>query len=179
MLFSERVHVVNAIPAVDGSDTAITSDIISLKNYNHCAFTLTFGVVNASASAVTATGSESNLIAYKGENVTTCATAFACSYRYCGTASAATNGDILGALTDLATTGVSMGDGNTLDFSGQTGAIIVVEIDATDLAPTVANPYNTVKIGFRFSAHSVLLSCVAVLSELRYAQAVLPTAIAN
>jgi len=159
---------------VDGNNTAITSDIISMKNYNHCTFILTFGVVAASASAVTATGSESNLIAYKGEDVTTCATAFACHYR----AEVTSGGDTLEALTALATTGVSMGTGNTLDVTGD-NAIIVVEIDATDLAPTAANPYDTVKIGFRFSAHSVLLSCVAVLSEPRYAQASPPTAITN
>ena len=173
-LFTENCKIVNAIPAVDGNDTAITSDIISMKNYKHCTFVLTFGVVNASSSAVTGTGSESNLIAYKGEDVTTCATAFACHYR----AEVTDSGDTLEALTTLATTGVSMGTGNTLDVTSD-DATIVVEIDAEDLAPTPANPYDTVKIGFRFSAHSVLLSCVAVLSEPRYAQASPPTSITN
>ncbi len=179
MIFSQRNKIVNAIPAVDGNNTALTSDIVSLKNYNHVAFILTFGIVNASSSAVTATGSETNLIAFKGEDVTTCTTAFIAKYRACLTASASANGDLLGALTELPVLGVSMGNGNTLDFSGQTGAIIVVEIDAADLAPTVANPYDTVKIGFRFSAHSILLSAVAVLSQARWADAAMPTAIAN
>lgn len=174
MIFSERNKIVNAIPAVDGDNTAVETDIISMKNYNHCTFILTFGVVNASASAVTGTGSESNLIAYKGEDVTTCATAFACQYR----AEVTSGGDTLEALTALPTTGVSMGTGNTLDVTGD-NAIIVVEIDAADLAPTVAHPYDTVKIGFRFSNHSVLLSCVAVLSQPRYADAASPTAITD
>jgi len=178
-IFSEQNKVVNVLPAVDGNNTAITTDIVSLKLYNHCCFILTFGAVNASASAVTGTGSESNLIAYKGEDVTTCATAFIAKYRACTTASASTGGDTLGAITTLPVLGVSMGTGNTLDFADQTGAIIVVEIDAADLAPTLANPYDTVKLGFRFSAHSVLVSCVAVLSQPRYASEAGPSAIVN
>ena len=175
MIFSERNKIVNALPAVDGNNTALETDIVSMKNYNHLAFILTFGVVNASASAVTGTGSESNLIAYKGENVTTCATAFIAKYRAEVTAA----GDTLEALTELPVLGVSMGTGNTLDFADQTGAIIVVEIDAADLAPTLANPYDTVKIGFRFSAHSVLVSAIAVLSQPRYASDSNPTGIVD
>lgn len=167
-MFTENCKIVNAIPAIDGTGAATASDIISMKNYNHCTFILTFGVVNASSATSV------NLIAYKGENVTTCATAFACNYR----AEVTSGGDTLEALTTLATTGVSLGTGNTLDITGD-NAIIVVEIDASDLAPTAANPYDTVKIGFTFNANSVLLSCVAVLSEPRYAQASPPTAITN
>jgi hypothetical protein len=174
MIFSERNKIVNAIPAVDGNDTAIASDIVSMKNYRHCTFILTFGVVNGSASASTGTSNESNLIAYKGENVTTCTTAFAAKYR----AEVTSGGDTLEALTTLPATGVSMGTGKTLDVTGDK-AIIVVEIDASDLEPTVAHPYDTVKIGFRFSAHSVLLSAVAVLSQPRYADDKQPSAIIN
>lgn len=175
MIFSERTKIVNALPAVDGNDTALETDIVSLKNYNHVCFILTFGAVHASSSAVTGTGNESNLIAYKGENVTTCTTAFIAKYRAEVTAA----GDTLEALTELPVLGVSMGNGNTLDFADQTGAIIVVEIDAADLDPTAANPYDTVKIGFRFSAHSVLVSAIAVLSQPRYASDASPTAITN
>lgn len=179
MILTERNKVVNVLPAVDANNTAITTDIVSLKNYNHCCFILTFGAVHASASAVTGTGSESNLIAYKGEDVTTCDTAFIAKYRACTTASADTGGDTLGAITELPVLGVSMGTGNTLDFADQTGAIVVVEIDAADLAPTLANPYDTVRLGFRFSAHSVLVSAIAVLSQARYASDASPTAIAD
>jgi len=179
MIFSEQNKVVNALPAVDGDNMALETDIVSMKNYNHICFILTFGVVNASSSAVTGTGSESNLIAYKGEDVTTCATAFIAKYRACTTASASTGGDTLGALTTLPVLGVSMGNGNTLDFAGQTGAIVVVEIDAADLAPTLANPYDTVKIGFRFSNNSILLSAIAILSQPRYASDAGPTAIVD
>ncbi len=178
-MFTQEQKIINAIPAVDGDNTAVTSDIISMKGYDHATFILTFGIVNASSSAVTGTGSETNLIVFKGENVTTCTTAFIARYRACLTASASAAGDTLGALTTLPVLGVSMGTGRTLDFAGQTGAIVVVEVDAADLAPTLANPYDTIKIGFRFSNHSVLLSAVCVLSKARYKSDVQPTAIAN
>lgn len=174
-VFTYRQKIVNALPAIDGNNVASATDIISMKNYDHCTFILTFGVVNASSSAITSTGSETNLIANKGENVTTAATAFVAKYR----AETTAGGDTLGALTTLPVTGVSMGTGNTLDFAGQTGAIVVVEIDAADLAPTVANPYDTVKLTWRWSAHSVLQSCVAVLSQGRYQDAAQPTAITD
>lgn len=179
MIQTETIKVVNAIPAVDADNTAITSDIISMKNYDHATFIITFGVVNASSSAVTSTGSETNLILFKGEDVTTCTTAMIAKYRACLTASANAGGDTLGALTTLPLLGVSMGNGRTLDFSGQTGAIIVVEVDAAQLAPTIANPYDTIKIGFRFSNHSILLSAVCILSKGRYQNASQPTSIAD
>lgn len=162
---ASQVKIVNAIPAVDGNNTAVASDIISMKGYGHATFILSFGVVNASSSAVTGTGSESNLIAYKGEDVTTCTTAFIAKYR------AVTSGDTIGDLTELPVLGVSLGTGNTIDVTGD-NAMVIVEIDATDLAPTEANPYDTVKIGFRFSAHSVLLSAICILSQPRYEEGI-------
>lgn len=174
MIGTYEYKVVNALPPVDGDNAAKETDIISMKNYDHVTFILTFGVVNASSSAVTGTGSESNLIAYKGENVTTCATAFIANYRAEVTAA----GDTLEALTELPVLGVSMGTGNTLDVTGD-NAIIVVEVDAEDLEPTIANPYDTVKIGFRFSNHSIILGAIAILSKGRYKNATMPTSITN
>jgi len=167
-MFTENCKIVNALPPVDGDNTALTTNIISMKNYKHCTFIITFGVVNASAAT------SANLIAYKGEDVTTCTTAFACQYRAEVTAA----GDTLEALTALASTGVSLGTGNTLDVCGD-NATVVVEIDAEDLAPTQANPYDTVKLGMTWNNNSVLLSAVAILSEPRYAQASPPTAITD
>ncbi len=170
MVFSYNNKVINCIPAIDGNNAAVTSTIVNLKGYDHATFVLSFGVVHASSEAITGTGSESNLIAYKGLDVTTCATAFACKYRAC------TSGDTFGALTDLATTGVSLGNGATVDICAD-NAMILVEIDAADLAPTLALPYQTVKIGFRFSANSILLSAICVLSKARYSKSLMPTAI--
>lgn len=167
MIFSQNNAIVNAVAPVDGNATAIASDIVSLKGYNHATFILTIGIANTSSAT------SANLIAYKGENVTTCATAFAAKYRYAlGVA------DVMSDLATLAATGVSLGSGNTIDYNIGP-ATFVVEIDAEDLAPTAANPYDTVKIGATFSAHSVLLGCVCILSEPRIAAAIMPTAITD
>lgn len=169
MIGTYDFKVVNAYPPIDGNAGTWNTDIISMKLYDQVTFIWTFGVVNASSASST------NLIAYKGENVTTCTTAFAASgYRAEVTAA----GDTLEALTAMPSTGVSIGTGQTLDICGD-NCIIVVEINAADLNPTVANPYDTVKMSCVMSAHSTLVACVAILSKPRYADASMPTAITN
>ena len=166
-MFTQENKIVNALVPVDGNGTAIVTDIISLENYDHITFILQIGIANTSSASTT------NLIANKGEDLVTCATGFACKYRAELTAS----GDTLGALTALAATGVSIGSGNTEDYN--TGlAFFVIEIDAADLAPTIANPFKTVKLSVTMSSHSVLMNAVAVLSKARFKSADQPTAIA-
>lgn len=168
MIGTYDYKVVNAYPVKDGNAQTVTTDIISLKNYDHITFIWTFGVVNASSATST------NYIAYKGEDFTTCTTAFAIKgYRAEVTAA----GDTLEALTACTTTGVSAGTGNTLDITGD-NAIIVFEIDAEDLEPTIANPYDTVCMSAVWSAHSIILGCIAILSKGRFKNKVMPTAIA-
>ncbi len=167
MIFTYEHKIVNALVPVDGNGTALATDIINLKYYDHATFIWQFGIANTSSA------SSVNLIANKGEDVTTCATAFATSgYR----AEATASGDTLDALTAFPATGLSIGSGNTWDFN--TGLnFLTVEIDAADLAPTIANPYNTVKMTVTMSAHSVIMSCVCVLSKGRYKNALMPSAI--
>lgn len=175
MIFTEINKIVNALPPIDGDNGAVVAtDIISMKGFDHATFIMTFGVVDASSHAETGTGSESNLILNKGENVTTCATPMIARYR----AEMTANGDTLEALTTLPLLGVSMGTGLTLDMTGD-NAIIVVEVDAADLLPTAANPYDTIKLSWRFSNHSIIMSCVCILSKTRYQGTDIPSAITN
>ena len=166
MTFTEQNKIVNMYPAKDVNGVTVASDIVSMKGYDHATVIITFGVVNASSATST------NLIMCKGEDVTTCATAFACKYR----AEVTSGGDTLEALTALSTTGVSLGTGNTLDVTGD-NAIVVIEIDAADLAPTVANPYDTIKFGMVWNANSNLMSAICILSKGRYQDAAQPSAI--
>jgi len=166
--FTEQNKIVNAYPAKDVDTATVATDIISMKGYDHATFIITFGVVNT--EAVTST----NLIAYKGENVTTCDTAFACKYR----AELTSAGDTLGALTTLSVDGITVGKAGDEDI--QTGTnFLVVEIDAADLAPTVANPYDTVRLGMIWSNHSILMNIVCILSNARWKDADQPTAITD
>ena len=167
MIFTEQHKIVNALVPVDGNGAALVTDIISLKGWDHCTFILQIGIADTSSA------SSVNLIANKGEDFITCATGFACRYRAELTAS----GDTLEALTALPALGVSIGSGKTEDYD--TGLnFFVVEIDAADLEPTLANPFSTVKLSVTMSAHSVLMSAVAILSKGRYQEAMPPTAIA-
>lgn len=162
MTFSEEHKIVQGLYPVDNNAGAATvCDIISMKGWDHATFICSFGVVNASMTGT--------LIAYKGEDFTTCTTAFACRYRYGATT------DTLGDVTALAATGVSLAAAAAADATGNT-AVIAVEIDASDLGPTVANPYDTIRVGWTNSAHSTLCSIVCILSKGRYTTA--PTAIA-
>ena len=168
MIFSERNKIVNAYPSKDATGATVATDIVSMKNYNHATFIISFGTCHTDAATTT------NLIAYKGEDVTTCNTAFACKYR----AELDATADTLGALTALATTGVSLGASNTEDI-GTGGGFIVVEIDAADLAPTAANPYDTVRLGMVWAAQATQMSIICVLSQPRWADAAGPTAITD
>jgi len=168
MTFTERNKIVNVYPAINATGATVATDIVSMKNYNHATFIISFGTCHTSAATTT------NLIAYKGEDVTTCNTAFACQYR----AELDATADTLGDLTALAVTGVSLGSGNTEDI-GTGGGFLVVEIDASDLAPTVANPYDTVRLGMVWDSQDTQMSIICILSEPRYAQASPPTAITD
>ena len=168
MIFSERHKIISALSPIDNTGAAATvCDIVNMENWDHATFIITFGVVNDSMTGT--------LIAYKGEDVTTCTTAFACRYRYGATMGLGAS-DSLAALTTLSTTGVSLATTAAADCVAAP-CTIVVEIDAADLAPTIANPYNTVRVGWVNSAHSTLVSIVCILSKGRHQAATQTTAI--
>ena len=168
MIFSERNKIVNVEPSIDQTGATVATDIVSMKNYDHATFIISFGVCGSTAATTT------NLIAYKGENVTTCNTAFIAKYR----AELDATADTLGALTTLPAAGVSLGSGNTEDIDTG-GGFLVVEIDAADLAPTAANPYDTVRLGMVWAGQATQMSIICILSKPRYADAAGPTAITN
>ena len=165
MIFTYEHKIVPCLHPINNTGGAATvCDIVSMKGYDHATFIIDFGVVNNSMTGT--------LIAYKGENVTTCTTAFACNYRYM----AAT--DTWGALTALTTTGVSLATGAAADCIID-NVLIAVEIDAEQLEPTIANPYDTIRVGWTNSAHDTLVGIVCILSKVRYKKAQMQTAITN
>ena len=169
MIFSQEHKIVNCLVPVDGNNTALTTDIISMSKYRHATFIWCFGIANTSAASTT------NLIVNKGEDLVTCTTGMAVQgYR----AELTANGDTLEALTAMPAAGISIGASGDEDFN--TGLnFIVVEVDAENLAPTQANPYSTVNMSVTMAdATSCLMSCVCILSEPRYTSASAPTAIA-
>jgi len=174
MIKTYEDKIVPVYGPIDATGATVTSDIVSLKNYDHVTFIVEIGLCSATAATST------NLALKKGENVTTCATAMgkAVSFRYFINTTAQ-SGDTLSALTAFPIAGISIGHGNTYDFVGTGNALFVIEVDAADLEPTVANPYDTVRIGCIFAGQATLVSILAILSRGRYKSASMPTAITN
>lgn len=174
MIKTYEDKIVPVYGPIDATGATVASDIVSLKNYDHVTFIVEIGLCGAAAATST------NLALKKGKNVTTCATAMGktTSFRYFINA-AAHSGDTLSALTTFPIAGISIGDGNTYDFLGTGNALFVIEVDAADLEPTIADPWDTVRIGCVFDGEITLVSILAILSKGRYKSAAMPTAITD
>ena len=169
MIFSEKNKIVSALSPIDNTGGAATvCDIVSMKGYDHATFIITFGVVDDSMIGT--------LKAYKGEDFVTCTTAFACKYRYGATMGAGAS-DTLAGLETLPVAGESLATGTDADVVAAP-CTIVVEIDAADLEPTIANPYDTIRVGWTNSGVETLTSIVCILSKARHLSDTQPTAIA-
>lgn len=177
-VWSEINKVVNVLdPASSGTGHAstasgvTTSDIVNLKNYKKCTFVIHTGASAANTPVVT-------ILA--GENNTTSDTAIAYKYRtqivgkggYLG----ATGSDVPSALEDATATGFAM----TTETSG---GVYIIEVDApTVCAGTTAGAatdYDHVKMVLTngSTAAAQFYGVIAILSEPRYPQAILQTAI--
>lgn len=168
MIFSQENKIITVLSPVDNTGAAATvCDVVNMKNYNQATFIISFGAVNDSMTGT--------LVAYKGASVSSCTTAFAAKYSY-----GATNGCVAGtggddtqsALLELPATGVSLAAGDAADATANP-CTIIVKVDAQDLG----DGYSCVRVGWTNSEHSTLVSIVCILSEPRYADASLPTAI--
>ena len=157
-LWSEYNKVVNVIsPAAltSGASTVQNTDVVNLENYKKCTFLLTFGAAADHVAAVTVNAFSAN---------TTGGTAIAYTYRTqltTDTQSAATSGTTFNTTT------------------GSAGATYIVEVDASTVA-AAADGYDHAYMIITNSTGNITAryaSCVAVLSEPRYPQAILQTAI--
>ena len=172
-VWSEINKVVNAIvPSADafatGVGTIANTDILNMENYKKCTFIIPTGTSSADAGVVTVKA---------GVSITSCATAIPFKYR---TQIASTGahtrpgGDIPSALEDATATGFAMS-------VGKSGGLYIIEVDApTVLAGTTvgAVDYDHVRLTVTENGTSGVNACVvAVLSEPRYPQAILQTAI--
>jgi len=168
-LWSEINKVVNVVqpqaPSTTGAfDGTVNSDIVNMENYNKCTFVMILGATSTGTTAVTVKAGVDN---------STCATA--CTFRYrtqisgTGGASGTTGSDTPSSLS----TGVT-----TFTTTVSTpGGIYIVEVDASDVAAAITAGDHC-KLVCTESANTPVSGCVlAVLSEPRYPQAILQTAI--
>ena len=166
---STKRKIINLVQPHDMNATGLTTstcDIFSMENYDKATIIMQFGVVNASATLGTLTIEKCTDVA--GSNNT----AMAFTYRTEGTAA----GDTLDAITAATSSGVAM----ATPLGVVDGTLCVIEIRAEELAPAHASTtnYSCISLLMGCSAHSVLVSAVAILEGSRYKNSALPTAIA-
>jgi len=164
-VWSEVNKIVNVLnPAEHADSSGPTTDIVDMENYKKCTFIVQTGSSAANIPVITVLSGISNASA---------ATATAFYYRTQVKASDCTSasGDIPSALTSIGTSGFAM-------TTSKTGGCYIIEVDAPTVAAAGTN-YDHVCLKFSTGAtHAAhIYGVLAVLSEPRYPQAILDTAI--
>lgn len=176
-LWSEINKVVNVLDLKSQSATtglAIPCDVVNLENYKKLTYLITLGSV-AAANKPTVTVLTGETAAATGVT-----TAIAFKYR---TQVAGTGGSAGGAGSDAPSILYdSTGDGFAFT-TGANGGVYIIEVDPSTVAAadTTDQTYDHVKLVFTNStagaAAAQVYGTTAVLSEPRYPQAILQTAI--
>jgi len=136
-----------------------TLDSINMAKYNHCTIIFIGGADIATDAVLTISGGAT-------DGVSTAAITF--SYRYSAGIIGAASSDVLGAVATSAAL--------TVTAASLVNAMLVVEIDAEDLH--IANvQYQYITAVLSAAGTDGEYSAVAILSEPRYAEAVMPTAV--
>ena len=163
-VWSEVNKIVSGlIPVADCFATGVETDIVNMENYKKCTFLVYTGATSTGSTVITVNA---------GASSTGAATAIAFKYRtqVAQTNATTTGGDIPGALTDATSTGF------TTTIS-KVGGIYIIEVDASTVAAAGTN-FDHCKLDADESVNSPITGCVlAILSEPRYPQAILATAI--
>jgi len=172
-VWSEINKVVNVLDLKSQSATTggtIDTDIVHLENYKKLTYLITLGS--------TAADNLPTVTVYAGESSTAAATAIAYKYRTQITGTGGTTGttgsDVSSTMSD------TTGDGFAFT-TGANGGMYIIEVDPSTVAAadTTDQTYDHVKLRFTngSTAAAQIYSCLAVLSEPRYPQAILVTAI--
>jgi len=162
-VLSEEIKVVNAvIPVADAFATAATTDIINMENYNKCTFIIATGATTTADGVVTVLAGSSNA---------SCATAITFKYRtQIAGVPPAQGSDVPGALTAATVSGFAM-------TASKAGGLYIIEVDAAVVAAAGTN-FDHVACKVTEDTDDPQTACIiALLSEPRYPQAILATAI--
>jgi len=162
-VLSEKIKVVNGvIPVADTFATSATTDIVNLENYKKCTFIIATGATVTADGVVTVLAGADNV---------TCTTAIVFKYRTQIAADVPDAGsDVPSALTTATVTGFAM-------TASKPGGLYIVEVDAAVVAAAGTN-FDHVKLTVTEDTDDPQVACViALLSEPRYPQDILATAI--
>lgn len=164
MLWSEENKVVNAIiPVADAwNSNPVVSDVVDCADYKRVTFLIITGATSAVAPVVTVLA---------GISKDSCTTAIIFKYRtqIAGTPPAALS-DVPSALINATVDGFSM-------TGSKPGGLYIIEVDVREVAEG-GTQFDHVALNIDENADTAQTGCViAILSEPRYPQAVLKTAI--
>ena len=180
-VWSEINKVVNVLDiAAAGHSTSsgatIDTDIVHLENYKKLTYLITLGS--------TAAANIPTVNVFAGETASTATTAIAFKYRTQITEIGGTTGtsgsDVSSTMNDSTGDGFQFTTGST---GGVNGGMYIVEVDPSVVAActSTGDSFDHVKLRFTNSSAGAAAaqhySCLAVLSEPRYPQAILQTAI--
>ncbi|HUV85284.1 MAG TPA: hypothetical protein VMV86_06200 [Methanosarcinales archaeon] len=163
-VFSEINKVVNVVsPFLHAGATAYTSDIVNMENYKKCTFIIQVGLGAAATPGV---------LVYSGLTSTGAATATAFKYRtQVAVAPPGVGSDMPITLTDATTTGFAL-------TTATTGAVYIVEVDAAVVASALAGAdHCAIAMTTGALGADLTYGILAILSEPRYPQDILATAI--
>ena len=163
-VWSEINKLVNvSAPFAHVATTSYNTDFVDMENYKKCTFIIATGASAANTPVVTILATTDN---------STTGTLIAFKYRtQCLTTNTSSSGDVPSALIDGTTTGFAL-------TTAIAGGSYMVEVDASTVAAAASNcdhVYLTMSTGALGATHTYGIT--AVLSEPRYPQAILQTAI--
>lgn len=153
---SERSHLIHACEAKDYGSVGIDFDSINMALLHRVAFLITFGAITGNSILKVSSGASAG----------TKTTDLAFTYRRSAGDFKAASGDLPGALTSVASTGLTL-TAATFDHN-----LVIVEFDSADM--TDAEPWLTLSID---STASVMLVGAGAVGDPRYGGNVQPTTI--
>ena len=163
-VFSERHKVVNALVPAEQTDAAHTTDIVHMENYKKCTFLVITGAAALNIPTITVLAGVDNV---------TCATPIVFKYRtQIAAVPPAQGSDVSTTLTDATIAGFPI-------TTNLAGGVYIIEVDAAVVAAAGANFDHCALLmtqsGVTHAVHNYCI--VAILSEPRYPQGILVTAI--
>lgn len=167
MLWSEENKVVNVLNPAEQTDGDHTTDVVDMADYKRLTFIVHTGASAANIPTITILAGISNSSA-----------AVAIIYKYrtqIGAVPGDANSDVPGSLTDATTAGFAI-------TTSKEGGVYIIEVDVREVQEAGAMTYDYDHVCLKFtqsgSTHAVHnYAVLAILSQPRYPQAVLKTAI--
>jgi hypothetical protein len=174
--FPEQTKIVNIMPAKDINTSGLTAEYVDMEGANKATFLLNMGVIHASADSGVVTFTVGDDTAGTNSTATAASRDLTMDYYYitkaAGTAGAAT--------ADMWTKTAISSSTFTIT-SGLDGKMIAIEFDAAEMGQFTSgsSTYDAkaIKLAIANPTNSLIMSCVCILTGLRYAQEQPPTAL--